>query len=117
MKIAAQIMFYLTILLCMYAGLYLKIGWALNIALFALWFMTITMLVFVAVGVYKDKDRLVEAIQSDGEKTFYFRRFFQFLCIMTLADAGYEYFTLATLMAIYMLLALAVYADREGKNE
>ena len=115
MKIAAQIMFYLTILLCMYAGLYLKIGWALSIALFALWFMTITMLVFVAVGVYKDKDRLVKAIQSDGEKTFYFRRFFQFLCIITLA--GYEYFTLATLMAIYMLLAFGVYADRGGKNE
>ncbi len=107
-------MFDLTILLCMYAGFYLKIGWALNIALFALWFMTITMLVFVAVGVYKDKDRLVEAIQSDGEKTFYFSRF-QFLCVITLA--GYEYFTLATLMAIYMLLAFGVYADREGKNE
>ena len=115
MKIAAQIMFYLAILLCMYAGLYLKIGWALNIALFALWFMTITMLVFVAVGVYEDKDRLVEAIQSDGEKTFYFSRVFQFFYIVILA--GYEYFTLATLMAIYMLLAFGVYADREGKNE
>ena len=115
MKIAAQIMFDLAILLCMYAGFYLKIGWALNIALFALWFMTITMLVFVAVGVYKGKDRLVEAIQSDGEKTFYFRRFFQFFYIVILA--GYEYFTLATLMAIYMLLAFGVYADREGKNE
>lgn len=103
-------MFYPTILLCMYAGLYLKIGWALNIALFALWFMTITMLVFV-----KDKDRLVKAIQSDGEKTFYFCRFFQFLCIITLA--GYEYFTLATLMAIDMLLVFGVYADRDGKNE
>ena len=115
MKIAAQIMFDLTILLCMYAGFYLKIGWALNIALFALWFMTITTLVFVAVRVHKAKDRLVKAIQSDGEKTFYFRRFFQFLCIITLA--GYEYFTLATLMAIYMLFAFGVYADRGGKNE
>ena len=115
MKIAAQIMFYLAILLCMYAGFYLKIGWALNIALFALWFMAITMLVFVVVGVYKDKDRMVEAIQSDGEKTFYFSRVFQFFYIVILA--GYEYFTLATLMAIYMLLAFAVYADREGKNE
>ena len=115
MRIAAQIMFDLTILLCMYAGFYLKIGWALNVALFALWFMTITMLVFVAVGVYKDKDRLVEAIQSDGEKTFYFSRVFQFFYIVILA--GYEYFTLATLMAIYMLLAFGIYADREGKNE
>ena len=115
MKIAAQIMFDLTILLCMYAGFYLKIGWALNIALFALWFMTITMLVFVVIGVYKDKDRLVEAIQSDGEKTFYFSRVFPFFYIVILA--GYEYFTLATLMAIYMLLAFGVYADREGKNE
>ena len=114
MKIAAQIMFYLTILLCMYAGFYLKIGWALNIALFALWFMTITMLVFVAVGAYKDKGRLVEAIQSDGEKTFYFSRVFQFFYIVILA--GYEYFTLATLMAIYMLLAFGAYADREGKE-
>ena len=115
MKIAAQIIFDITILLCMYAGFYLKIGWALNIALFALWFMTITTLVFVAVRVYKDKDGLVKAIQSDGEKTFYFRRFFQFLCIITLA--GYEYFTLATLMAIYMLLAFGVYADRGGADE
>lgn len=115
MKIAAQIMFYLTILLCMYAGLYLKIGWALNIALFALWFMTITMLVFVAVGAYKDKGRLVEAIQSDGEKTFYFRRFFQFFHIVILA--GYEYFTLAALMGIYTLLAFGIYVDREGKDE
>ena len=115
MKIAAQIMFYLAILLCMYAGLYLKIGWALNIALFALWFMTITMLVFVAVGVYKDKDRLVEAIQSDGEKTFYFSRVFQFFYIVILA--GYEYFTLATLMAVYMIVAFGVYADRGGADE
>ena len=115
MKIAAQIMFYLAILLCMYAGLYLKIGWALNIALFALWFMTITMLVFVAVGVFVDKDKLVEAIQSDGEKTFYFSRVFQFFYIVILA--GYEYFTLATLMAIYMLLAFGVYADRGGADE
>lgn len=112
MKIAAQIMFYLAILLCMYAGLYLKIGWALNIALFALWFMTITMLVLVAVGVFVDKDKLVEAIQSDGEKTFYFSRVFQFFYIVILA--GYEYFTLATLMAIYMLLAFGVYAGRGG---
>ena len=112
MKIAAQIMFYLAILLCMYAGLYLKIGWALNIALFALWFMTITMLVLVAVGVFVDKDKLVEAIQSDGEKTFYFSRVFQFFYIVILA--GYEYFTLATLMAIYMLLAFGVCADRGG---
>ena len=115
MKIAAQIMFYLAILLCMYAGLYLKIGWALNIALFALWFMTITMLVFVAVGVFVDKDKLVEAIQSDGEKTFYFSRVFQFFYIVILA--GYEYFTLATLMAIYMLLAFGVYAGRGGADE
>ena len=115
MKIAAQIMFYLAILLCMYAGLYLKIGWALNIALFALWFMTITMLVFVAVGVYKDKGRLVEAIQSDGEKTFYFSRVFQFFYIVILA--GYEYFTLATLMAVYMIVAFGVYADRGGADE
>ena len=115
MKIAAQIMFYLAILLCMYAGLYLKIGWALNIALFALWFITITMLVLVAVGVYKDKDRLVEVIQSDGDKTFYFSMVFQFFYIVILA--GYGYFTLATLMAIYMLFAFGVYADREGKNE
>ena len=115
MRIAAQIMFDLTILLCMYAGFYLKIGWALNIALFALWFMTITMLVFVAVGVSKDKDRLVKAIQSNGEKTFYFSRVFQFFYIVILA--GYEHFTLATLMAIYMLLAFGIYADREGKNE
>ena len=113
MKIAAQIMFYLAILLCMYAGLYLKIGWALNIALFALWFMTITMLVLVAVGVFVDKDKLVEAIQSDGEKTFYFSRVFQFFYIVILA--GYEYFTLATLMAIYMLLAFGVCADRGEK--
>ena len=112
MKIAEQIMFYLTILLCMYAGFYLKIGWALNIALFALWFMTITMLVLVAVGVFVDKDKLVEAIQSDGEKTFYFSRVFQFFYIVILA--GYEYFTLATLMAIYMLLAFGVYAGRGG---
>ena len=112
MKIAAQIMFYLAILLCMYAGLYLKIGWALNIALFALWFMTITMLVLVAVGVFVDKDKLVEAIQSDGEKTFYFSRVFQFFYIVILA--GYEYFTLETLMAIYMLLAFGVYAGRGG---
>ena len=112
MKIAAQIMFYLAILLCMYAGLYLKIGWALNIALFALWFMTITMLVLVAVGVFVDKDKLVEAIQSDGEKTFYFSRVLQFFHIVILA--GYEYFTLATLMAIYMLLAFGVYAGRGG---
>ena len=115
MKIAARIMFDIAILLCTYAGLYLKIGWALNITLFALWFMTITMLVFVAVGVYKDKDKLVEAIQSDGEKTFYFSRVFQFFYIVILA--GYEYFTLATLMAIYMLLAFAVYADRGGADE
>ena len=115
MKIAAQIMFYLAILLCMYAGFYLKIGWALNIALFALWFMTITTLVFVAVRVYKDKDGLVKAIQSDGEKTFYFSRVFQFFYIVILA--GYEYFTLATLMAIYMLLAFGVYADREGADK
>ena len=115
MKIAAQIMFYLAILLCMYAGLYLKIGWALNIALFALWFMTITMLVLVAVGVFVDKDKLVEAIQSDGEKTFYFSRVFQFFYIVILA--GYEYFTLATLMAIYMLLAFGVCADRGGADE
>ena len=115
MKIAAQIMFYLAILLCMYAGLYLKIGWALNIALFALWFMTITMLVFVAVGVFVDKDKLVEAIQSDGERTFYFSRVFQFFYIVILA--GYEYFALATLMAIYMLLAFGVYADRGGADE
>ena len=115
MKIAAQIMFCLAILLCMYAGFYLKIGWALNIALFALWFMTITTLVFVAVRVYKDKDGLVKAIQSDGEKTFYFRRVFQFFYIVILA--GYEYFTLATLMAIYMLLAFGVYADRGGADE
>ena len=114
MKIAAQIMFYLAILLCMYAGFYLKIGWALNIALFALWFMTITTLVFVAVSVHKDKDKLVKAIQSDGEKTFYFRRFFQSLCIITLA--GYEYFTLATLMAVYMIVAFGVYADRGGER-
>ena len=115
MKIAARIMFDLTILLCMYAGFYLKIGWALNIALFALWFMTITMLVFVAVGAYKDKGRLVEAIQSDGEKTFYFSRVFQFFYIVILA--GYEYFTLATLMAICVLLAFGAYADKKGKNE
>ena len=115
MKIAAQILFYLAILLCMYAGFFLKIGWALNIALFALWFMTVTMLVFITSGVLKDKNRLAEVIQSDGEKFFYFRRFFQFLCIVILA--GYEYFTLATLMAVYMILAFAIYADREGKDE
>ena len=115
MKIAAQIMFDLAILLCMYAGFYLKIGWALNIALFALWFMAGTMLVFIVFGVVQDKKRVVEAIKSERKIFFYSHRFFQFLCIITLA--GYEYFTLATLMAIYMLLAFGVYADREGKNE
>ena len=96
------------LLLCMYLGFYLGMGWAENIALFIMWIFGLLGFVFALTAI--SKGETAKEIQAKSKTYFVYNRLMD--TILTLVVVAFGHFILAAIWTFFNLVLILVYLKK-----
>ena len=100
------------LLLCMYLGFYLGMGWAENIALLVMWIFGLLGFVFALIAI--SKEVVAKEIQTKSKTYFVYNRLMD--TILTLVVVAFGHFILAAIWIFFNFIFVSVYIKKNKKG-
>ena len=111
MKIFLMVLIDALLLLCMYLGFYLGMGWAENIALLVMWIFGLLGFVFALIAI--SKEVVAKEIQTKSKTYFVYNRLMD--TILTLVVVAFGHFILAAIWTFFNLILISVYIKKDNR--